>query len=147
MNNICKNIYKNGPTTPQDLKELSKERLNSLDVLYDNGFYNVVIADAGYPIELGLKAAICKHKNLSEYPNNKTYKSHKLNDLVELCGLTQDLEEEKTNSDFYTAWGIISNWNVAIRYRCTGNNASDGAESCIKCLKEGGVFDWIQSKW
>ena len=36
MNNICKNIYKNGPTTPQDLKELSKERLNSLDVLYES---------------------------------------------------------------------------------------------------------------
>lgn len=106
------NIYKYGLTTPKDLKELSIERLNSLQVLYDN-----------------------------------TYKSHKLNDLLELCGLTQNLEEEKTNSDFYTAWSIISNWNVAIRYRCTGNNASDGAESCIKCLKEGGVFDWIQSKW
>lgn len=145
---IYQNIYRNRPTTPEDLKELSKERLDSLDVLYDNGFYDVVIADVGYPIELGLKAAICKHKNFSEYPNDNNYKLHKLNDLVELCELTQDLEQEKRNNDdFYAAWSIISNWNVAMRYRRIGHNASNFAESCIKCLKEGGVFNWTTSKW
>ena len=85
--------------TCEQLKELAKTRLKEVELLHHHGFYDGAYYLSGYIIEFSLKAKICKLLNLDQYPESgpisKTFKTHKLDDLVILAGIEKELEEEK----------------------------------------------------
>lgn len=145
---IMNSIRLDMPTTYEDLKESSKERMQALCVLYNANLYHTVVADSGYPAEFGLKAVICRNLNRDEYPSENRYKKHKLNVLVNLCHLNVELEAKKVQDEYFAAcWLMMSGWDVPARYMRTGNNSEEQASDCIEALTQGGILDWIEEKW
>lgn len=135
-------------TTYDDFKWLTDDKLKTLQLCLNNGRYHEVVASIGLVPEFGIKAVICKERNFDFYPISKPYITHVLNNLVGLCSLKDDLDERRiTDENFYTAWSIISKWDITLRYKPTGDGDKSSAESYMHALSEGGILSWIKSKW
>jgi hypothetical protein len=97
-----------------ELKELSKERLDDAQALYDAGRNGGAMYICGYAVEMGLKYKICEILGWDEYPtdgNYKSFKTHNLEVLLHLSGV-----EKKIKKDFLDRWSIVLKWNAEYRY-------------------------------
>jgi len=137
-----------------ELKKLAKTRLNEAKVLYKEGFYDGACYLAGYVIELALKARICKVLDLDQYPDSgdisKSFKIHKLDDLLKLAGLQKKFDSAKVaQPNLFTNWSITTKWNESFRYLPVGNSAKVSTRETIEALedKTDGVFTWITKFW
>lgn len=140
--------------TGEQLKELAKTRLKEVELLNRHGFYEGAYYLSGYIVEYSLKAKICKLLNLDQYPESgpisKTYKTHKLGDLVILAGIEKELDEEKSNNlEFFTNWSLVTKWSEQFRYEPIGTNNSQAIEEIISALSDpkDGVLTWIKKRW
>jgi hypothetical protein len=84
-----------------------------------------------------LKACIARQTQRHEFPdNNKVRKSwtHALNDLVNVAGLKDELQERtNTDFDFLTNWGIVASWSEESRYR---RHRPESAHELVKAVDE-----------
>ena len=82
--------------TRKDLQELSRLRLREAQALYKAHFYDGCVYLAGYAVELGLKARICRLLRLEQYPLagdiGRAFKVHSLDQLKVLAGLTTEID-------------------------------------------------------
>ncbi len=105
---------------------------------------------AGYAVECALKACIAKQTQRFEFPDkDKVTKgwTHKLNELVKVAGLTDELQDQtKEDFDFLTNWGIVASWSAESRYR---RHRSESAHELVKAVEERhhGVIRWIRLHW
>jgi HEPN domain-containing protein len=137
-----------------ELKKLARTRLKEAKVLYDKGFYDGACYLAGYVIELALKARICKILDLDQYPESgeisKSFKIHKLDDLLKLAGLQKKFDTAKVaQPNLLTNWSITTKWSENFRYLPVGNSPKITAKDTIEALEDNtdGVFTWITKYW
>lgn len=135
----------------KELQKLSINKLDELKKLYNDKFYDSVVAQSGLVIEYGLKASICKNIKKEIYPeSDKRYRVHEPEKLIELASLRKDLENEKSsNLDFFVSWSLLSKWSVNFRYKPIGSSSENESKEYIKALDDskGGVHPWIVRHW
>ena len=139
--------------TRVELKNLCRIRLKEVKALYENNLYDGAFYLAGYVIELALKARICKILEL-DYPDtgpiSKSFKTHKLNELLKLGGLYKKFEDELNNNPtFKLNWSLILSWNEQYRYQPTGNYQKTDVQDLIDAIENpnNGILTWIKKKW
>jgi len=125
-----------------DLKILAKARLDDAITLYKQNRYEGAIYLCGYAVELALKYKICQKLGWHEYlptkfDNDRTFYTHKLEDLKFLSGMQNILDDHNTQLHVY--WTIITSWNEQLRYDIapqSKNNARASLRASIRLYKE-----------
>ena len=137
-----------------ELKELAKTRLREARALFDCGLYGGSYYLAGYVVELSLKARICRLLDMEDYPESgdlsRSFKIHKLDDLLRLAGLERRFEKAKmANPKLLTNWSLVTEWKEDFRYKPVGSSAKLRAQDTIAALedKNDGIFTWIKKYW
>jgi HEPN domain-containing protein len=137
-----------------ELKELAKTRLREAKALFDCGLYDGSYYLAGYVVELSLKARICRVLDTDDYPESgklsRSFKTHKLDDLLRLAGLERRFEQAKiANHNLLTNWSLVTEWNEEFRYMPVGSSPKLRAQNNIAALedKNDGIFTWIKKYW
>lgn len=137
--------------TREDFKKLSEERLSAIKTLLKNGHYDIVCQDSGYVLEFGLKASVCKTLKRNVYPENiRKYRTHNLNNLIDLAKLKDSLNNKKKNNiNFFVNWSLLSKWSVEFRYEPIGKNKKENAEEVVNAIEneKDGVYPWIKENW
>lgn len=140
--------------TRNELKKLARKRLEEAKALFNNGHFDGACYLAGYVIELGLKARICKLLDVNQYIDSgelsKSFKTHKLDDLLILAGLDKKFQAAKAaNITLFANWSIVTKWNESFRYLPIGTNNKVRTKEVIEALEDStsGVFTWITKHW
>ena len=138
--------------TRTELKDLARQRLKDADALYDARDYDACFYLCGYVVELALKARVCKVLNLTEYPETGfrgAFKTHDLNELITLAGLSCAIVPSPTSTGLYQNWNTVLKWNPESRYSPVGTTAQQQALDYLEAVrsKPDGVFTWIKKRW
>ena len=135
----------------KDLQKKSATKLNLIKKLYEDCEYDEVVSNSGYVTEFALKAAVCKSISQDLYPESiSIYRTHDIEDLIDLAYLRTKLQSEKMNSpEFFTAWSLLSKWSVNFRYKPVGAFDKEKALAYINALEseKGGVYPRIKKNW
>src|SRR5690348_11889977 len=105
------------PMPRQQLQQLARLRLREAEALYNARLYDGCVYLAGYAVELGLKARICRLLGLSEYPLKlgQSFRVHNLEQLKALAGITRDIDINK-NRELFSNWSRAVEWDPEQRY-------------------------------
>jgi hypothetical protein len=130
------------PINVNDLKMLAKARLDDAIALYKQERYEGAIYLCGYAVELALKYKICQKLGWNKYlparfDNERTFYTHKLDDLKFLSGMQDIFDAQNTQLNFY--WTTIISWNEQLRYNLapqSKNNARASLRASIRLYKE-----------
>lgn len=137
--------------TRRELQTLAAQYLRDAEVLFDAGRYDAARYMSGYVLEMGLKARICRHLKLREYPESglleKLFKTHDFDILKVLAGLGKDFPQG-WNPRLIANWNLVSGWRPDWRYQPPGMTRQQ-AEAIIKALNDGpdGIFRWLRRRW
>lgn len=152
--------------TPQEIRDLAKERLSEAKILYDNGKFNGAFYLAGYSVELMLKATICERigiPNLLEtnereqFVNQessvsdvrKAVKTHNLWTLLMFSGLKEQFGNDKsTNKNLQKVNSVLlASWSENARYKPCGHFVDKDVKEMIDLLSgKGGFLEWIEKR-
>lgn len=112
--------------TPQELKELSIERLADAKALFSAGRFEGTFYICGYAIEMALKYKICKTLDWDEFPvsgkgneKHKSFKTHKFEDLLHYSGA------KKQKNTLIAEWSVVMKWDSEIRYSSVKQTPED----------------------
>jgi len=140
----------------QQLREISKARLRTAEILLDNFDFDGAVYIMGYALECALKAVICKNLNLLNYPDKGSkdieniFKTHKFDILLILSGMENDFSL-KSPKKRYENWSELTKWTTDIRYEPVGTRTATEAKRMYNALveKPHGVITWIKRhrKW
>ena len=134
----------------KDLQDLSRVRLKEAKALLTLGLHDGAYYLAGYAVECALTACIARQTQRYEFPDkNKVANSwkHDLDDLVNIAGLKDELQDQQKSDVLFRAnWGISASWSVESRYR---KHRSESAQELVKAVDERshGVIRWIRLYW
>jgi HEPN domain-containing protein len=132
------------------LQSLAKLRLREAEALYSAGFYDGSVYLAGYAVELGLKARICRLLRVAEYPLNigQAFKSHNFEQLKVLAGLSAEIDINK-NKELYDNWSKAIFWDPEQRYNAPGTYNPNTAKVILDSIraKPNGVLTWLSKRW
>lgn len=136
-----------------DLKKIAEIRLREAKSLRRSRLYDGAAYICGYVVETALKARICKHLGLKEYPDDgkdkQIFSSHDFDRLLLLSGLQNriSLGNSKTRKLFEN-WSLLTSWKPERRYTI-GLYKKKDVDELIKALEDGpsGFFNWIQKLW
>lgn len=125
-----------------DLKRLAKARLDDAIILYKQQRYEGAIYLCGYAVELALKYKICQRLGWNKYlpakfDNDRTFYTHKLEDLKFLSGM-QDIFDDQ-NTPLWAYWSTMTSWNEQLRYNVAPKSKNDARASLrasIRLYKE-----------
>ena len=134
-----------------DFKKLTKLRVREAKVLLDNNCFEGAYYLLGYAIECALKACVAKQINRFDFPDkdfvNKSY-THKLEDLLDLSGLKNQLQTEiKNNKELRTNWDVVVLWSEEERY--VHSKAKIYAKNLYSAVtaRKNGILTWIKKLW
>jgi len=137
-----------------NLKAIAKKRLQEARVLHKNGFYDGAAYLCGYVVEAALKARICKHLNITEYPDDgkmkNIFSSHEFDRLLLLSGLSEQLSLSNTkNRDLVQSWSLLTSWKPDRRYIPIGTYSKKEVGALLKALtnRKSGFLTWIKKIW
>ncbi len=137
-----------------DLKILAEVRLKEARVLHRNGLYDGAAYLCGYVVELALKARICKHLNISEYPDTGDFKpifsSHDFDRLLLLSGLQREVNITNiSKKKLYTNWLLLTQWRPEQRYQPSGTYSQIQSRELILALtsRRWGFHTWMSTQW
>ena len=133
-----------------ELKDKAEHKLNIVYGHYVRKEYDDVVENIGYVAEFGLKACVCKHLNVDDYPEERRYFTHNFDKLITLAGLESDFQEKKNDSiEFFTNYSLLSDWSVELRYEPIGSNSREYAGKILNAMTDNdeGVYPWIKTKW
>src|SRR3989304_4763855 len=129
-----------------DLRRLSRVRLQEMRTLLGSGNYEGAYYLGGYVIECGLKACIARQTRRYNFPERKAVNesyTHNLNQLLRVAGLQGLFEQEvRRNPGFGVNWGVVKDWSEESRYeRRTRTQATDLYRAMTG---RNGVLRWIK---
>jgi hypothetical protein len=149
----------------QEIKALSKLRLDEATILCETGKYDGAFYLAGYSVELMLKAKICEHLRIDNLFNKeecnhagikelrKVVETHDINLLLLFSGLEKKFRIAKATNirlqeayNFFTAsTGNKTDWNEQVRYLPIHSKTKESVEEFIALLNdEEGLLKWIE---
>ncbi len=144
------NPKKTAPTK-KTLQDLARLRLKEANALFDAGLYDGSVYLAGYAVELGLKARICRVLKIATYPAEgfgSSYKVHSFDQLKVLAALDPDISVTK-NKELFDNWSIAVKWDPEQRYDPPGTYDEQSANDILESIqsKPNGVFTWLTKRW
>ena len=105
---------------------------------------------AGYAIETGLKAALCKVFFAECLPDLKFVKSvytHDLQTLMKLAGLSQALDQStKRDPELASNWSTILQWSETSRYEMVDEFKAAEMVHAVADPTHG-VLQWLKQHW
>lgn len=131
-------------------RSLALERLRDAQTLFRTGRFNGTYYLGGYIVECALKACIARQTKKSEFPDRKRVNAsytHRLEDLVGVAGLRDDLQREAAaNKAFEVNWGIVKDWSEESRYE---SHSRQEAEDLLNAISDqrNGVLPWLRRHW
>jgi len=134
-----------------DFKKLVVIRLKEAKVLLDAKAYEGAYYLAGYALEAGLKASICKQVKTYDFPDKKLANAchtHNLENLVGVAGLKQKLsDQENQDEEFKVNWAVARDWSETARYevRIEKTRAEDLYNAITD--EKSGVLRWLENYW
>jgi hypothetical protein len=135
----------------RELKRIAKSRVAEARVLFRERKYDGARYVLGYAIEAALKAIICKKLKWKKYPPDglSVFKIHKIDVLIALAGLEDELQEKKQDPKFAANWSIVTGWNENLRYEPIGTASREQVEGMIKGItnRNAGVLTWLKTIW
>jgi HEPN domain-containing protein len=138
------------PLPRKQLQQLARLRLREAEALYQAGLYDGCAYLAGYAVELALKARICRLLGLKDYPLDppQAFKSHNLEQLKVLAGLTTQIDGRK-NKDLFDNWSKAVKWNPEQRYEAPGKYNDVKAKEIRDSIRSrpNGVLVWLSKRW
>ncbi|MGE0046433.1 MAG: DNA-binding protein [Hyphomonadaceae bacterium] len=134
-----------------DFQSMAQAKFDDASLLLKNGRHSNAFYLAGYAIELGLKAAICRQILAECLPDRKLIEDvyrqgHKLQVLVGLAGLTEELNKAEANAVFQAHWSIVSQWSESARYEMIDAVKALELVTAIGDAKDG-VLRWLKQHW
>lgn len=137
------------PITRRDFQRLADLRATEAGVLVRGRKQAGAFYLAGYAVECALKACIARQTRRHEFPPKLDYVrdiyTHKLENLLRLAGLEQQLERDmKTNANLASNWGAVKDWGEDSRYKFSGLR---GRELYLAVTEPNGVLPWIKQRW
>ena len=136
--------------TKKDIEGLAETRFADAAYLLKGARYSAAYYLAGYAVELGIKACIADFFQAKVIPDKAFVTaaySHKLDELLGLAGIKQDLQDEaKEDPKLSAAWGVASKWSETSRYEIWDQFA---AASMINAVGDPhhGVLQWLRKRW
>lgn len=134
-----------------DLKKLASTRLKEARLLHSKGLYDGAAYLCFYVIELALKARVCKHLKITEYPDEGDFRSvflsHNFDRLILLAGLQNKVTAAEPR---FTNWNLLTqNLNSEKRYEPIGTNDKNFVDSLFValCDKRLGIYTWLKKIW
>jgi hypothetical protein len=126
------------PINTSDLKILARKRLDDAIILYKQKRYEGAIYLCGYAVELALKYKIGQKLGWKKYlpakfDNERTFYTHKLEDLKFLSGM-QDIFDDQ-NTSFYSYWTTIISWNEHLRYDIASQSKNDARPLLLASIR------------
>ena len=124
----------------QQLREISKARLRTAEILLDNFDFDGAVYIMGYALECALKAVICKNLNLLNYPDKGSkdieniFKTHKFDILLILSGMENDFSL-KSPKKRYENWSELTKWTTDIRYEPVGTRTATKVDPFVNTVK------------
>lgn len=116
-----------------ELRKVSRARLRDARALCKAKRYDGATYLAGYAVEIGLKARICRTLGWTAFPETSkefegliTFKTHKLPLLLHLSG-----REEAIKGRALVEWSAVASWDPETRYRAVGRSSQKEAELMI----------------
>jgi hypothetical protein len=132
-----------------DLQRLAVEKLADAQHLLTGSRWGNAYYQAGYAVELALKACIAKTFKAETIPDkalvNATY-GHDFTNLVGTAGLTADLKSGQSAQAFETNWGVVVRWSEESRYESKGERDAKDLVAAIEDATDG-VPAWIKTHW
>ena len=137
-------------TSRDSFQRLSQEKIEDAILLLEHERFSNAYYLAGYAIESGLKAALCK-KFLAEcLPDRKLVQSaytHDLQTLIKLANLSQALDQStKLDPSLAGNWSTVLQWSEASRYEIMD---AFKVFEIIKAIADPthGVLQWLKQHW
>lgn len=135
--------------THAEFRKLASYRLKEAKLLLANGYYDGAVYLCGYVLEMALKARICKHLKVNEYPEKiGGFKIHEFSDLLILSGLKNKINASY-NQLLFRNWNLLTTWEPDMRYKPIGTATIQAAKDLIDALENpvNGVFKFIKKRW
>lgn len=134
-----------------DLRRLSRLRINEARLLLRAGAVQGAYYLAGYAVECALKSCIARQFQQHDLPDralvNDVY-THDLDRLLGLAGLRPALKQEAAAYPLLqTNWDVVKDWKETARYNptITAREAQDLYSACT--ARRYGVLAWLRNQW
>ena len=116
-------------------------------MLFAGAKYDGCVYLCGYCLELALKAVICRHLAISEYPSKGPFLVHKFDDLLLFAGLYG--QPSLLTGQRRINWNLLTQWDPVLRYKARNSYNQHDALGHLDALREPseGVLPWLQAKW
>jgi hypothetical protein len=121
----------------EQLRAISKARLQDAIVLLENDRVDGAAYICGYAVELALKARNCITLNWdgfpqtrSEFENYSSFKTHKLDVLLMLSGWEKRIKAEQIQQ-----WSRVAPWDPEARYKAVGHFERNNVEVMLASVK------------
>jgi len=133
---------------------LAAVRLREAEVLFDAALYDGSYYLCGYVVELALKACVCRHLGVDEYPEGEPnlkglFRTHDFRSLELIAGLRSSIAAKRQASFAFDAnWTLATSWKPEDRYLLNfkkQNEAHDMLEA-LRSTPEG-VLTWLSQQW
>jgi HEPN domain-containing protein len=134
-----------------DLRRLSRLRINEARLLLHAGAYQGAYYLAGYSVECALKACIARQVQRHDIPDKKFVNDayiHDLDKLLDLAGLRTPLKQEAvTHQPLQTNWNLVKDWKETARYNpgITQQEAQALYSACT--ARPYGILAWLRNRW
>jgi hypothetical protein len=131
------------PITAADWERMAREELETADVLGKAHKWRGAFTHAGLAVEFALKCRIMRVQRLNSWPDRGKFHTH---DLVELAGhadLTVTLlQESAAISSIGTAWAVVKEWSIGVRYDPKPFPPRRGADM-LEAVGRRGLLEWL----
>ncbi len=130
-----------------DLLLMTDERLADAQVLWAGERWAFAYYVAGYAVECALKACVLSrmvHTGLVFERKLPEFRTHKLNDLIEIAGLRTELNARQSDgTGFAVNWDRVVKWTEESRY---SDRSESEAEKLLAAITEptDGVLAWLR---
>ena len=133
------------------LQEISRVRRQEASALIAARQFPGAYYLLGYAVECALKACIAKQVRRHDFPDkdlvNKAY-THKLQTLLGLAGLAQDLDRDMRSSEpLEVNWAIVKDWSESSRYQIDITEAEARDMYSATTARRHGILTWIRRRW
>jgi len=137
-------------TSRDSFRSLSDAKIADAVLLLNNNRCSSAYYLAGYAIETGLKAALCKVFFAECLPDKKFVNSaytHDLQTLMKLAGLSQALEQStRHDPELASNWSTILQWSEASRYEMMDELKAEEMVNAVADPNHG-VLQWLKQHW
>lgn len=138
-------------TSRTDFQKMAQAKFEDAAFLLEHSRQSNAYYLAGYAVELGLKAAICRQIIAECLPDRRLVEDvyrygHDLRRLVNLAGLSEALSKAAADAKFKVNWSIAAQWSEAARYEMIDAFRAVELVSAIGD-KDTGVLQWVKLHW